>query len=553
MTSASVYQKAYRAVILTALPVEYNAVRSHLTEVREDVHRQGTIYERGWFSGPNGKRWDVIIARVGVGNIAAAAEAERAIGRYEPSAILFVGVAGGIKDVAIGDVVVATRVYFYESGKAEASFKSRPNVGVPTYPIVQRAGFEATRTEWLNRIKGTQPVHTARVLLAPIAAGEKVVASTRADLYKFLRSYYGDAVAVEMEGAGLLHAAHMNPQTEALIVRGISDLIDDKARSDAKGSQITAANNASAFAFQVLAKLDWMLSAIGSPAQMELEDLARLRDRATEIVCRYFGFDAIEVREGGIEWFDFASTGERTEFYALYRQGDRQFLDVFTTKRGPELLYHARADTLGHLGADLVRTESSIVLVSSSKHGSGGYLDVELYTYDGIGKPKLVYEERNLFQGRLFLADNKIYLGGSGQRFEVRYDEGEFRRFPYAARPLFGRSTSIHVLSIDVTDDRLSVRYDGFPLPFVEDPRTNTMVTTSLLDISPDEQIVIDDAGPPGSAIRVLVEGEHLGFDSAFFVSIKPESLGDSYISISHGYRKWYRLNVKIANRPPFS
>jgi hypothetical protein len=46
-----------------------------------------------------------------------------------------------------------------------------------------------------------------------------------------------------------------NRQVEALIVRGISDLIEDKHLADAANSQEIAARHASAFAFEVLANL----------------------------------------------------------------------------------------------------------------------------------------------------------------------------------------------------------------------------------------------------------------------------------------------------------
>src|SRR5215211_1964390 len=95
------------AAILTALPVEYGAVRAHLTDLKEVEHK-GTIFEVGTFV-DDGRPWLVVIAQVGAGNAPAAIVTERVIARFAPTVALFVGVAGGIKDVKLGDVVAATR------------------------------------------------------------------------------------------------------------------------------------------------------------------------------------------------------------------------------------------------------------------------------------------------------------------------------------------------------------------------------------------------------------------------------------------------------------
>jgi nucleoside phosphorylase len=240
------------AAILTALPVEYLEVRAHLSEIHEETHPNGTIYERGKFAA-DGSTWDVGIVEIGAGNPDAAVEAERAINHFKPDVILFVGVAGGIKDVALGDVVASTKVYGYESGKAEETFSPRPEVGLSSYSLEQRARAEARKTDWLRRLPSA-PSQSPKVYVAPIAAGGKVVASTKSEVFKLLRLNYVDAIAVEMEGFGFLKAAHANQKVSALVIRGISDLIDNKTEKDNQGYQKIAAKHASAFAFEILFK-----------------------------------------------------------------------------------------------------------------------------------------------------------------------------------------------------------------------------------------------------------------------------------------------------------
>jgi nucleoside phosphorylase len=233
----------YRAIILTALSKEYLAIRAYLDNLKDDSHK-GTVYESGTFA-DNGRSWTVAIAQVGRHNENAAVEAERAMNHFSPKVAIFMGVAGGVHGVALGDVVAATKVYGYEAGKAKAEFFPTPEVYRSSHAMEQRAMAVARCTDWLKRIKGSNRDPAPNAFVEPIAAGPKVVKSTRSATYKFLRSNCSDAVAVEMEGLGFLAATHANSEVYALVVRGISDLINHKDEADASGSQ------------EILAKLDF--------------------------------------------------------------------------------------------------------------------------------------------------------------------------------------------------------------------------------------------------------------------------------------------------------
>ncbi|WP_106972405.1 5'-methylthioadenosine/S-adenosylhomocysteine nucleosidase [Streptomyces yerevanensis] len=227
--------------ILTALSLEYDAVLDHLTDVEKLTHeRTGTRARRGKLPGTP---WHVALVDMGEGTLTAATITERVMTWLDPEAVLFVGVAGGLKDdIGIGDVVVATKVYAIHGGKQTPDgFLNRPEAWRASHRLEQ-AAKEALR---------------GKAHFKPIAVGDVVLADSDSELAQRIRASYNDAVAIEMESSGVAHAVHLAGEAGALIIRGISDKANaDKSRADAEGSQPRAAANAARAAVAVLRELE---------------------------------------------------------------------------------------------------------------------------------------------------------------------------------------------------------------------------------------------------------------------------------------------------------
>jgi nucleoside phosphorylase len=250
-----------KVVVLTALGVERAAIVGQLEDVAEHEQR-GTIYDVGRLRGA--AQVQVAVAEIGAGNIGSGIHLERAITAFEPDLVAFVGVAGGVKDVAHGDVVVASKIYGYESGKADREFLTRPVAHPLAYRLEQRARRVIAAGAWAQRLPPGQGRADAKALLGPIAAGDSVIKSTKSDLFRRIKRSYNDTIAVEMEGAGLFAGAHLNDSVPALVVRGISDLIDDKDERNDEIWHPIAAANAAAFAAALLAAL----AGVSSPLEV---------------------------------------------------------------------------------------------------------------------------------------------------------------------------------------------------------------------------------------------------------------------------------------------
>ncbi|MBT9314832.1 CHASE2 domain-containing protein [Leptothoe spongobia] len=306
------------ALILTAIPVEYLEVRQHLKSLRKQKHPiTGKNYERGKFIADNrsiwnvnveiyrhlkslrkdnlhtekaygevrkfisniqtiynvviselkklllGKRtrWDVTITEIGLSNSNAADVTTQAINYCNPDIIFFVGIAGGIKDVKIGDVVIADKVYYYEMGKDNKKFSPRPDIRRCSNVLIDQAK-SIIGSEWSQRIiNESMAIINPRAMVGAIAAGERVLGAKDSETYKLLRETYGDALSVDMESFGFLQSVANYPKVKALVIRGISDKIEDKNADDPiEGSenerQRRASCHASAFAFEMLASLE---------------------------------------------------------------------------------------------------------------------------------------------------------------------------------------------------------------------------------------------------------------------------------------------------------
>lgn len=243
-------------VVLTALPIEYNSVRARIEEAEELVHDDGTRVERGRLAGTD---WTVAVAELGEGAVNTAALTTQIVSWLRPEALFFVGVADGLKgDVDIGDVVIGTKVYAVQGGRQTTEgFHARPEVWHGSHRLVQAARAA------LREMAGV------RGHLKPIACGDVVLADDESTFAEHIRRAYNDAYAIELEGSGAAHAAHLNGQLDALVIRGISDHADARrAAADTWGCQARAAEQAAEALVVVLRKL-WPSRGRSAPSGSE--------------------------------------------------------------------------------------------------------------------------------------------------------------------------------------------------------------------------------------------------------------------------------------------
>jgi nucleoside phosphorylase len=253
-----------RALIITTVVHESRAVKAYLTSPERLIGEKDGLYEYGRFSDPAGE-WLVVHVITSQGNTDAALVASKAHQEFGSfHALMFVGVAGSLKeDIPIGSVVIGDYVYNGHSAKIEdKETLGRPHGLVPARELLTASQGLIYSAEWIDLIRAPVGMELPNKTDYPcdfpplavfkgIVSGEEVLAGGRSTRYNWLRSHFNDCGAVEMEGWGVMNAAHYE-NTSAIIVRGISDMCAGKDHAKDKLHQPIAAAHAAAFAFSIL-------------------------------------------------------------------------------------------------------------------------------------------------------------------------------------------------------------------------------------------------------------------------------------------------------------
>lgn len=239
-----------RVLILTALALEYKAVRDRLGHGSEKRSRDGLRYFAASMSGEH-VRWDLRVYETTMGNVAAAAALTKAAEDFAPDLILFVGVAGGIKprEQQVGDVIIVDRAFNAHHGKVHRDSEGNSvRQDRPTSEHLDIRLEQLVRSIARDRRPGTPKI---QVSVESIASTEAVVADDRSELYQRIRRSLGTCKAVDMESFGVYAAARMW-DTPAVSVRGLSDIGGDKQAGKDIDDQPRAARNAAAVASEIL-------------------------------------------------------------------------------------------------------------------------------------------------------------------------------------------------------------------------------------------------------------------------------------------------------------
>lgn len=243
--------------VLSALDEESALLEKSLSDKQERKIR-GVRFVSGKLAGRN-----VVLVVSGMGKVNAAVVTTLLIDHFNPSEVLFSGIAGCLNPkLGLGDIVIAERTVQHDLLTLERDSvlpmeifspvdgKKNPEYfpADPRLLRIARSAASQVRPAAFQRDGQDRP---SQIVTGLVVTGDQFIGADTKK--KELQDRY-HADACEMEGAAVAQVCYQFG-VPCLVIRSISDLADDAADKDVEVFLKMAANNAAVFVKEIIAQL----------------------------------------------------------------------------------------------------------------------------------------------------------------------------------------------------------------------------------------------------------------------------------------------------------
>ena len=204
--------------IIGAMEEEVAALKDDM-EVQETIEQASMVFCKGTLCGK-----EVVVVRSGIGKVNAGICAQILVDRFQVDTLINTGIAGSLDaKIDIGDMVISTDALYHDM---DATVFGDP---VGQVPRMDTLAFPADETLVQKAVqaneKANPDIHT---FTGRIASGDQFISSKEVK-ERIVENFH--PLCVEMEGAGIAHAAYLN-KVSCVIIRAISDKADNSATMD---------------------------------------------------------------------------------------------------------------------------------------------------------------------------------------------------------------------------------------------------------------------------------------------------------------------------------
>lgn len=232
--------------IIAAMEVESKIILETLKENGgvQETKCCGTIYYEGRIGSVQ-----IVLARSGVGKVNAALCAQCMILRFGTDFIVNTGIAGAMgKGLGVLDIVVSSDAVYHDVDATNWGYK------IGQIPQMDVYNFEADKkmVAAIQEIFPTlQEAQGHKLAVGRVASGDQFIADKELKA-RIMQNF--NPLCVEMEGAAIAHACHLNG-VPFVIIRALSDMADDNGEAAYTFNEETAARLSGAILLAIIKKI----------------------------------------------------------------------------------------------------------------------------------------------------------------------------------------------------------------------------------------------------------------------------------------------------------